>query len=131
MRPLLHAAMALPLALACCGASGEVYTYVDPVSGMTILSNVASAKRGASATPATRGTHGRPASGTAPVSFPRISTEKQKQLDGGRRDILVAELNTEQQALATATARRAAEDTVRRHLANVNALKRELAGLRL
>lgn len=119
----MRARLAVPLlawlALADCAAG--VYSRVDPVSGMTVLSNVP----GPQAAPA--GAAAGPAAGAA---FPRVSGERQKQLDGTRRDILQTELNNEQQALAAASARREAAEIVRRHIANVEALKRELAGVR-
>lgn len=107
------------LALAVNGASAGVYEHVDPASGMTILNNVPpTARPVAVATPA------------AATAFPRVSSAQQNQRDGARRDILASELQTEEQALATAAAARAASDVLARHAANVAALKRELAGVR-
>lgn len=113
--------LALALRIADCGAA--VYTHVDPVSGMTVVSNVPDPKA-ASRTPAA------PQSGVQGAAFPRVSSAQQKQMDGTRRDILQAELSNEQKALDAAAARRDAAEIVRRHVANVEALKRELAGVR-
>jgi len=114
-------ALALMLALTLAGIDcrADVYSRVDPVSGMTVLSNVPNGKSAE-----------KPVSGVQPAAFPRVSSERQKQLDGTRREILQAELSNEQKALDAAAARRAASDIVQRHVANVEALKRELAGVR-
>jgi len=112
-------ALALTLALAAADCRADVYSRVDPVSGMTVLSNIPSGKSAQ-----------KPGSGVQAAAFPRVSGERQRQLDGTRREILQAELSNEQQALDAAAARRAAAEIVQRHVANVEALKRELAGVR-
>ena len=107
-------------------AQAGIYTHVDPVSGMTVMSNVPTAGQpGAIKT--------RPAAGagdTAPADFPRVSRERQRERDGARRSILDNELEAEQQALAAAAARRAAQSVLNRHQANVAALRRELQAMR-
>lgn len=117
---------ALAAAAVLCAAMGSstagVYTHIDPVSGMTVVSNIPAAK-GEARAPA-----GAVSAGQA--AFPRVSGEQQKQRDGTRRDILQAELSAEQQALDAARARQEVSEIVRRHVANVEALKRELAGAR-
>ena len=69
---------------------------------------------------------GRPAA----AGFPSISRAEQQQRDLGREAILHEELDNEQQLLDLARARQAAADVQRRHLKNIEAIKRELAGLR-
>ena len=120
--------LTLALAGRCCQAA--VFAWVDPVSGMTVLSNVQAAKAAKAAGPAVPASASATAPLTGPADFPRVSGERQKQRDGMRRDILQAELGGERQALAAASSRGAAADIVQRHLANVEALKRELAGTR-
>jgi hypothetical protein len=116
----------LLLALAAGRASAGVYEHVDPASGMTIMNNLPPAAGAATAA--------RQVAFTAPAAagqaFPRVSSMQQNQRDSARRDILASELQTEEQALAAAAARRAAADVLARHAANVAALKRELAGVR-
>ncbi len=119
--------LAALLALGTTNGYAAIYARVDPVSGMTVLSNVPAASRATAATvPAPP-----PAKAVAqPGDFPRVSAQRQKQMDGNRREILETELSNEQMALDAAAASRAATDIVQRHLANVAALKRELAGVR-
>lgn len=116
MKPLLPI---LVLALVAGHARAEVYARIDPVSGMTVLSNVRPAPALATASVARRA-----------AAFPRVDAAQQKERDGLRREILETELGGERQALAAATSRRAAADVLQRHVANVEALQRELAGLR-
>jgi len=66
----------------------------------------------------------------AAAGFPRISRAEQRKRDLGREAILNEELDNEQQLLDRARARQAAADVQRRHLGNIAAIKRELAGLR-
>ncbi|WP_332848614.1 hypothetical protein [Massilia sp. S19_KUP03_FR1] len=121
-----RAALLLTLVLAARAACAGVYEHVDPVSGMTILNNVApTARQLALAAPAAA-----PATPAAAQAFPRVSSALQNQRDGARRDILASELETERQALASATATRAASDVLARHTANVAALQRELGRVR-
>lgn len=70
------------------------------------------------------------ANAPAAAGFPSISQADQKKRDLGREAILNEELESEQQLLERARARQAAADVQRRHLSNIAALKRELAGLR-
>jgi len=70
------------------------------------------------------------ASAPAAAGFPRISQADQQKRDLGREAILNEELDSEQRLLERARARQAAADVQRRHLSNIAALKRELAGLR-
>lgn len=105
------------------GVQAGIYSHVDPATGMTIFSNVAPV----GPVPAARaGT----ASRAAPAGFPHVSAERQRELDGGRRAILQAELSSEQQALASAAAAKAAAETLHRHQTNIAALQRELRALR-
>lgn len=113
----------LALALLMADSAAAVYTHVDPVSGMTVVSNMPDPK-GAPRAPAA------PLPGGQAAAFPRVSGAQQKQMDGTRRAILQAELSNEQKALDAAAARRDVAEIVRRHVANVEALKRELAGVR-
>lgn len=111
-------AVILWLALVIVPAHAAVYSHVDPVSGMTIVNNVppdAIGKTAQRAMPVVRST------------FPSISPQRQRQMDGSRRAILEDELAGEQQALDVAVARRAAADVLARHMANLAALRRELA----
>lgn len=115
----------LLLALAAGNVLAGVYEHVDKASGMTIMNNLPPA---AGAAPAQRQvSFDAPAAAQA---FPRVSSAQQNQRDGARRDILASELQTEEEALAAAAAKRAASDVLARHAANVAALKRELAGVR-
>ena len=120
-------ALALCLGLAPGGAAAGVFTHVDPVSGMIVMSNVA---RAGTSRPAAQ--VGAPAPrlrpGAAP-DFPRISAQRQRSLDGERRAILEDELRQEQRALAAASSTRAAGEVRARHAANVAALQRELGAL--
>jgi hypothetical protein len=128
MRALPGLALALATLTTAADCSAEVYARIDPVSRMTVLSNLpmapAASASGTSPTAAAAPAHSRLA------AFPRVSAERQQHMDGLRREILETELGAEQQALAAAASRRAAADIVQRHLANVEALKRELAGVR-
>jgi hypothetical protein len=109
------------LAPLCC--QGGVYAHVDPVSGMTILNNVPPEGREPASRPA-------PVAHAQMAGFPRVTGARQRELDGGRRNILRTELSSEQQALSTAIAAQAAQDVVQRHVANIAALQRELAAMR-
>jgi hypothetical protein len=115
--------------LAFAGASqAGVFTHVEPRTGLTIISNVAarpeSGQRMVSSSLQTRarGMSTNVESG----QFPRVSVQQQKELDGGRRSILLDELANERDALQAATARRAATDVLHRHESNIAALQREL-----
>lgn len=103
-----------------------IYTHVDPDSGMTVISNIASGP----ATAARRSRMVTQAVRPAPADFPRMSKDRQRELDDGRRTILDTELAAEQQALSTAAARRAEAAVLHRHQTNIEALKRELKAMR-
>lgn len=126
----MRRAAVLCLLLAVDHAQAGVYLHVDPVSGMTILNNLPPAGGAAPVPTAVPVARMAALQTAAPGSFPRVTAEQQKQRDGARRTILQEELDSEQQALAGAAARRAAADVIARHSANVAALKRELAGVR-
>jgi len=117
----------LLLALAAGNAAAGVYEHVDKASGMTIMNNLPPA---AGAAPVAAVRQVGPAAPASAQTFPRVSSAQQNQRDGARRDILASELQTEEEALAAAAAKRAASDVLARHAANVAALKRELAGVR-
>lgn len=127
-------ALLLALALAACPlAQAAVYSYTDPVSGMVVMSNVP--PKGSALQPAAT-VSGQPrarpsaAPAAAPDAFPSVSAQRQKELDGGRKDILEAELAREKQAMRAALVQKAAADVIARHNANLSALTRELSGLR-
>lgn len=119
-------AAALLLVLSQGTAQAGIFTHVDPVSGMTVMSNVARSSPAA----AVKTVAAPRAAGAAAADFPRVSKERQSELDGGRRSILDNELAAEQQALAAAAARRAEQSVLHRHQANVAALQRELQAMR-
>ncbi|MFC3457517.1 MULTISPECIES: hypothetical protein [Massilia] len=106
-------------------ACAGVHAHVDPVSGMVVLSNIA--PTGRTAAPAPR--RGQAGEAGAPIAFPRVSAQRQREMDGDRRAILQEELTHERRALAAASAARAASDVLVRHAANVAALQRELAAV--
>ncbi|MES2320128.1 MAG: hypothetical protein V4631_21840 [Pseudomonadota bacterium] len=116
---------ALLIAPAC--AQAAIFSHVDPGSGLTILSNVdagrAETVKKLAPTPTQAA---RAAAAATPADFPRVSAARQRERDGGRRAILMAELAGEQQALGTAAAARAQADVLHRHQANIAALQREL-----
>lgn len=120
------AAFALALLAAVSPAGAGVHTYVDPVSGMIVMSNVAPPGRTASAP---RQANGQAAPGGDAGAFPRVSARRQREMDGDRRAILQEELTHERRALAAAADARAARDVQARHAANVAALERELAAV--
>lgn len=108
-----------------CQAGGDVYTHVDPVSGMVVLNNV---PPGARAVPASTHTpHWKPRAKLA--AFARISPARQREIDADRRGILQNELSEERRVLAVASAGHAAGDVLARHAANIAALQRELTRL--
>lgn len=126
---------ALGLALAASPAYAGVHRHVDPASGMEVLSNVAPptpAPVAAAALPATVRTGTQVAARTDPAAtgFPMVARERQSELDAGRRAILQDELLSEQKALQHARELRAAAEVLHRHRMNVEALTRELAGVR-
>lgn len=117
MKRTLH--LGFWLALAMGQAHAEIYSHVDPVNGMTVLNNMPPG-RAPAPTPLR----------FAAAHFPRISSVQQKEMDVTRRTILATELDSEQQALASAAKARAAGDVLARHANNIVALKRELANVR-
>lgn len=106
-------------------AQAAVFTFVEPRTGLVVLSNT----RGASA-------QAFPVPAQVPLSrrkdligadqFPRVSASRQKDLDADRRAILLAELKAEQHGLQLATIGRASTDVLKRHVENIAALQREL-----
>lgn len=111
----------LALSATPCRAGGEVYTHVDRVSGMVVLSNVPPP---ASMAPA----HVvQDKARAAPAAFTRVTPARQREMDADRRAILEDELNEERRALAAASGARAAREVLTRHAANIAALQRELA----
>jgi hypothetical protein len=110
----------------------EVFVRVDPGTGMSILSNVAPSRVAPAPerTPVPAPTVHRVAASGAVATFPRVTTEQQHDLDGGRRAILLAELEAEQQDYKKAAGGGAAADVLARHAANIEALKRELRDTR-
>ncbi|WP_313707065.1 hypothetical protein [Massilia sp.] len=125
MRMLATAMLLLNLACAAPALAG-IFTKREP-GGVTVYSNIPSGPRVDQ--PAARPSRAA-AAGTAAAGFPRISRAEQRKRDLGREAILNEELDNEQQLLARARARQAAADVQRRHLGNIAAIKRELAGLR-
>jgi hypothetical protein len=121
------------LLLASLPAQSAIFVQTEPVSGVTILSNVP--PRAAATITASRGVKPRVPPATAPVmtsaaaGFPRIARELQQERDVGRSAILRTELETEQQALQAALAQRSAPEVLHRHNGNIAALRRELDGL--
>jgi hypothetical protein len=114
---VMIAAYALP-------AHGAIFARRD-ASGAMVYSNVPAPVRGGviELAPAAR------ASVPEPDKFPRIARAEQQQRDLGRQAILNQELDNEQQQLGRARAAGAAQEVQHRHQSNIDALKRELAGL--
>jgi hypothetical protein len=123
----------LLLNLACAApALAGIFAKREP-GGVTVYSNIPTGSRvdePARAARATGASRAAVASTPAAAGFPRISRAEQRKRDLGREAILNEELDNEQQLLARARARQAAADVQRRHLGNIAAIKRELAGLR-
>ena len=118
-RMLVAGALAL-----CAGAAwAGVFRHVDPVSGMVVLSNVPASVRTPVPAPAQAG--GR----VAGEAFPKVSSERQRQMDEERRTILQDELKEERRAHAAAAASRATGEVLARHAANIAALQRELSAV--
>lgn len=126
MRMLATAMLLLNLACAAPALAG-IFTKREP-GGVTVYSNIPSGPRVDQ--PAARPSRAAVADTPAAAGFPRISRAEQRKRDLGREAILNEELDNEQQLLARARARQAAADEQRRHLGNIAAIKRELAGLR-
>ncbi len=124
----------LLLNLACAApAVGGIFAKREP-GGVTVYSNIPNGPRmdepARAAQAAARPSRAVAASAPAAAGFPRISQADQQKRDLGREAILNEELDSEQRLLERARARQAAADVQRRHLSNIAALKRELAGLR-
>lgn len=64
-----------------------------------------------------------------PTSFPRIDAAEQKRRDLDRQAILSEELHAEEQALKKLQGRQGSEEVARRHVANIESLRRELSKL--
>lgn len=131
MRMLATAMFLLNLACAAPALAG-IFAKREP-GGVTVYSNIPTGSRVDEPARAARttglsraGVAGTPAA----AGFPRISRAEQRKRDLGREAILNEELDNEQQLLDRARARQAAADVQRRHLGNIAAIKRELAGLR-
>jgi hypothetical protein len=92
---------------------------------MEVLSNVAPQTPPVAAAPA-----GVARAAPAVAGFPVLARERQRELDAGRRAILEDELLNEKKALQQARALRATAEVLHRHRMNVEALTRELAGVR-
>lgn len=120
---------------------GEVYRKVDPLTGHVTFTNVAPRSAvddiskppvGVMTAPVTAAPgpelprHKPRRSATQP-SYPTISKETQRERDVDRRAILMSELDSEKKALLIAADMSGEKDTVARHRANIESLKRELA----
>lgn len=125
-------ALTFALMMVMLSAQGAIFEQTEPVSGVTILSNIpprAEATTGTSGSVKPRAPSAAPMAALAGSGFPRITREIQQRRDAGRGAILRDELEAEQQALQAALARRAATEVLHRHSSNIAALKRELGGL--
>ena len=132
MRMFATAMLLLNLACAAPALAG-IFAKREP-GGVTVYSNIPAGPRVDQPARAAQATAGQSravlASAPAGAGFPRISRAEQRQRDLGREAILSEELDNEQQLLDRARMRRAAADVQQRHLSNIEAIKRELAGLR-
>ena len=130
MRMLAAAMLLLNLACAAPALAG-IFARREP-GGVTVYSNIPAGPRVDQPARAAQaaGPSRAAAGGPAAAGFPRISRAEQQQRDLGREAILNEELGNEQQLLDRARARQAAAEVQRRHLGNIEAIKRELAGLR-
>jgi len=129
MRMFATAMLLLNLACAAPALAG-IFAKREP-GGVTVYSNIPTDSRGDE--PARAAAAGRSrtvmAGRPAAAGFPTVSRAEQQQRDLGRKAILNEELDNEQLLLERARARQAAADVQRRHLSNIEAIKRELAGL--
>ncbi len=88
--------------------------------------------------PAPRGGSGKSAAATpSPANFPRVDDATQKSRDQGRRSILQAEMNQEQnllnearKQLAAAPQNAKAQDNVTYHEKNMEALQKEMSRIK-
>lgn len=110
-------------------AQAAVFTFVEPRTGLVVLSNTRGGAAQAFPVPEQMALTKRQDLIGAD-QFPRVSASRQWELDGGRRAILLEELKVEQQKLKLATIERAATDVLNRHAANIAALQRELQNKR-
>jgi hypothetical protein len=75
----------------------EIFTYVDPASGVTLMSNVSPTVNQQIENSKRISNHGRVSqagSAVRPVNFPTVSPQTQKERDNDRRAILRKELKT-------------------------------------
>ncbi|MDR2638074.1 MAG: DUF4124 domain-containing protein [Zoogloeaceae bacterium] len=119
-------------------AWGQVYRCVDADEQITYTNVVINNKKNCKllqvemAPPApAKATVRRPgaAANTTPASFPRVSVDAQKERDNNRRFILEQELDLEKQNLENAQRARD-PSAVAQHERNIEALSREISGLR-
>lgn len=89
----------------------------------TVLSHTASGATGSG------GTRPRAASTPTPSDFPRVSSDTQRERDGGRRTILEQELANEQRNLDEAR-KGNNSNKVQLHERNITALQKEIANLK-
>ena len=125
--------LALPL-------EASIYQHVDPLTGAITYSNFPPRRQmNEQATPDTsrterpliqKGSRIEAATAKSPANFPKVSAAVQKERDIDRRTILNDELQSEQNALIDAIVKKAADDIVLRHKANIAALKREIGNLK-
>lgn len=131
MRMLATAMLLLNLVCAAPALAG-IFAKREP-GGVTVYSNIPTGSRVDEPAPAARAAAARSRAAvpgrSSAAGFPRISRAEQQKRDLGRAAILNEELDNEQQLLDRARARQAAADVQRRHLSNIAAIKRELAGV--
>lgn len=123
---------------------GEVYRKVDPLTGHVTFTNVAPRSAvdeipkppvGVMTAPVTPAPGSelprqKPRRPAIQLSYPTISKEAQRERDVDRRAILMSELDSEKKALLIAAEVSGEKDTVARHRANIESLKRELASIK-
>jgi hypothetical protein len=110
----------------------EIFTYVDPASGVTLMSNVSPTVNQQIENSKRISNHGRVSqagSAVRPVNFPTVSPQTQKERDNDRRAILRKELENEQRSADVALVRQEPVSVLHRHFENIAALKRELGAL--
>ncbi|RZI40344.1 hypothetical protein EGT07_23665 [Herbaspirillum sp. HC18] len=142
MSAFIRATLFVCLGMIAACTQARVYQHVDPVTGAVTYSNFpargqepeevdAAPDRPAHHpnAPKAASRNAAPSAG-APANFPRVAAATQKERDTDRRKILNDELQSEQVALADAIARKAADDTVQRHKANIAALQREISNIK-
>jgi len=110
----------------------EIFTYVDPASGVTLMSNVSPPVSPQLENSNRIPNHGRISQASPivrPVNFPTVSPQTQKERDNDRRAILRKELENEQRSADVALVRQEPVSVLHRHFENIAALKRELGAL--